>query len=190
MEHSKQKRVLRGQMYLVKLDPIVGSEQGGTRPALVIQNDVGNRHSPTTIVAPITTHVKNTWLPTHVTIPPMDGLPSRSMAMLERVRAVDKHRLKNYMGHLDDTVMESVNEAIGVSLGLNHTQSMAAQEEPPADEMVLPLCEVCLSQFLSSTEHVVKRVDPVQGKKPCAYCDVRDGYEYRIIHRKKRLGDN
>ena len=85
--------VLRGQMYYANLDPVVGSEQGGNRPVLVIQNNVGNRHSPTIIIAPITTRVKKLHQPTHIGVPPYFGLPQNSMAMLEQIRTIDKGRL-------------------------------------------------------------------------------------------------
>lgn len=84
-----------GQMYYVDLDPVIGSEQGGNRPVLVIQNNIGNHHSPTIIIAPITTRVKKLHQPTHIGIPPYFGLPQNSMAMLEQIRTIDKSRLGN-----------------------------------------------------------------------------------------------
>lgn len=83
----------RGQMYYANLDPVIGSELGGNRPVLVIQNNAGNRHSPTIIIAPITTRVKKLRQPTHIGIPPYFGLPQSSMAMLEQIRTIDKSRL-------------------------------------------------------------------------------------------------
>ena len=111
--------VLRGQMYYANLDPVIGSEQGGNRPVLVIQNNVGNRHSPTIIIAPITTRVKKLHQPTHIGVPPYFGLPQNSMAMLEQIRTIDKGRLGSYIGCLDDDVMDYVDEALGISVGLH-----------------------------------------------------------------------
>ena len=198
MNREKPENVLRGQMYYANLDPVIGSEQGGNRPVLVIQNNVGNRHSPTIIIAPITTRVKKLRQPTHIGIPPYFGLPQSSMAMLEQIRTIDKSRLGDYVGCLDDDVMDYIDEALGISIGLNdaasctETQEQAAdepQDEMP-DEMVLTLCGTCLKQFIYSPDHVVRRIDRTQSKEPCMYCHVRDGYDYRIIHRKKRLGDD
>lgn len=97
MDRELPDEVLRGQMYYADLDPVIGSEQGGNRPVLVIQNNVGNRHSPTIIIAPITTRVKKVHQPTHIGIPPYFGLPQNSMAMLEQIRTIDKGRLGSYI---------------------------------------------------------------------------------------------
>ena len=191
MNREKPENVLRGQMYYANLDPVIGSEQGGNRPVLVIQNNVGNRHSPTIIIAPITTRVKKLRQPTHIGIPPYFGLPQSSMAMLEQIRTIDKSRLGDYVGCLDDDVMDYIDEALGISIGLNdsasctETQEQAAdepQDEMP-DEMVLTLCGTCLKQFIYSPDHVVRRIDRTQSKEPCMYCHVRDGYDYRITHK-------
>ena len=188
--------VLRGQMYYANLDPVVGSEQGGNRPVLVIQNNVGNRHSPTIIIAPITTRVKKLHQPTHIGVPPYFGLPQNSMAMLEQIRTIDKGRLGSYIGCLDDDVMDYVDEALGISVGLHapveKNQKLHTNETHNniPDEMVLTLCGTCLKQFICSPEHIVRRIDPAQSKEPCMYCHVRTGYDYRIIHKKKRLGDD
>lgn len=198
MNREKPAKVLRGQMYYASLDPVIGSEQGGSRPVLVIQNNVGNRHSPTIIIAPITTRVKKPCQPTHIGIPPYFGLPQSSMAILEQIRTIDKSRLKDYVGCLDDDVMDCIDEALGISIGLNALASCERAQEQPAvepqdgilDEMVLTLCGTCLKQFIYSSEHIVRRIDRTQSKEPCMYCHVRDGYDYRITHKKKRLGND
>lgn len=194
MKREQPDEVLRGQMYYADLDPVIGSEQGGTRPVLVVQNNVGNRHSPTIIVAPITTRVKKCFQPTHIGIPPFFGLPQWSMAMLEQIRTIDKSRLGDYVGCLDDDVMDYIDEALGISVGLQDSASDVDALEQPAedvpDELVLTLCSHCLKQFIYSPEHIVKRIDRTQSKESCMYCQVRDGYDYRIIHRKKRLGND
>ena len=199
MKRERPDEVLRGQMYYANLDPVIGSEQGGTRPVLVIQNNVGNCFSPTIIIAPITTRVKKLRQPTHIGIPPFFGLPQSSMAMLEQIRTIDKSRLGDYVGCLDDDVMDYIDEALGISVGLQDPAGgESAQGQRPADEprddvpdeMVLTLCGTCLRQFIYSPEHIVRRIDRTQTKEPCMYCHVRNGYDYRIIHKKKRLGDD
>ena len=108
----------RGDIYLANLAPVVGSEQGGIRPVLVIQNDVGNWHSPTIIVAIITSQIKNQYLPTHVLLNLTCGLPRESMAMLEQIRTIDKKRIYKYVGQVDRDQMRAVDAALKVSMGL------------------------------------------------------------------------
>ncbi len=114
--------IKRGDIYYADLSPVVGSEQGGLRPVLIVQNDVGNKYSPTVIAAAITSKMGKARLPTHIDIPGNDvGLSKDSVVLLEQVRTIDKKRLKEKMGHLDDGTMCSVNNAIQVSLGLGGT---------------------------------------------------------------------
>jgi mRNA interferase MazF len=111
--------VRRGDVFMADLDPVVGSEQGGVRPVLVIQNDVGNRHSPTVIVAAITSRLDKTPLPTHVRLGGADsGLHRASVVLLEQIRTVDKRRLGQRLAHLAGPVMRRVDQALRVSLGL------------------------------------------------------------------------
>ena len=111
--------VHRGDIYYADLSPVVGSEQGGIRPVLIVQNDVGNRFSPTVIVAAITSQQNKTRLPTHIYIPCCDsGLSRDSVVLLEQIRTLDKRRLKEYMGQLDENAMELIDEALQVSFGL------------------------------------------------------------------------
>lgn len=116
--------VKRGEIYYADLSPVVGSEQGGVRPVLIIQNDTGNRYSPTVIAAAITSQTGKARLPTHIEIPvtPGCGLTKESVALLEQVRTLDKRRLRERMGRVDDDVMERVDTAIAVSFGLQHSQ--------------------------------------------------------------------
>ena len=112
--------VKRGDIFYADLSPVVGSEQGGTRPVLIVQNDTGNRHSPTVIAAAITSQTGKARLPTHINIAGGSvGLSKDSVILLEQVRTIDKRRLREHMGRLDDAQMLLVNEAIAVSLGLN-----------------------------------------------------------------------
>ena len=111
--------VKRGDIYYADLSPVVGSEQGGLRPVLIIQNDVGNKYSPTVIAAAITSKLDKTHLPTHIDIYANEvGLARDSVILLEQIRTLDKKRLKEKMGHLDDSIMNSVNYAIAVSFGM------------------------------------------------------------------------
>ena len=109
----------RGDIYYADLSPVVGSEQGGLRPVLIIQNDIGNRYSPTVIAAAITSRMGKTKLPTHIDIyAARAGLATDSVILLEQIRTLDKKRLKEKIGHLDETLMTDVNTAIAVSFGL------------------------------------------------------------------------
>ena len=120
---QKMIQVKRGDIFYADLSPVVGSEQGGLRPVLIIQNDVGNRYSPTVIAAAITSRMGKTRMPTHIDIhAERVGLAKDSVILLEQVRTLDKRRLKEKMGHLDDTVMSEVNTAIAVSFGLGETR--------------------------------------------------------------------
>ena len=110
--------IARGDLYSACLDPVVGSEQGGIRPVLVIQNDVGNRHSPTVIVCAITGRVNKARLPTHVPVSAEgNGLMKDSVILAEQIRTLDKRRLRERIGSLDPAVMQRVTEALRVSLG-------------------------------------------------------------------------
>ena len=111
--------VKRGDIYYADLSPVVGSEQGGLRPVLIIQNDVGNKYSPTVIAAAITSRMGKSKLPTHIDIyADKVGLAKDSVVLLEQIRTLDKRRLKEKMGHLDGSIMDEVNTAIAVSFGL------------------------------------------------------------------------
>ena len=111
--------VKRGDIYYADLSPVVGSEQGGIRPVLIVQNDVGNRFSPTVIAAAITSQTGKARLPTHIELNAQSvGLSRDSVILLEQVRTIDKSRLRERMGKLDDTTMTKVDNAIAVSFGL------------------------------------------------------------------------
>ncbi|CCQ96810.1 MULTISPECIES: type II toxin-antitoxin system PemK/MazF family toxin [Bacillota] len=111
--------VKRGDVFYADLSPVVGSEQGGVRPVLVIQNDIGNKYSPTIIVAAITSQINKAKLPTHVEISaPEYGLPKDSVVLLEQVRTIDKKRLREKIGRFNDEMMEKVDDCLKISLGL------------------------------------------------------------------------
>ena len=111
--------VKRGDIFYADLSPVVGSEQGGTRPVLIVQNDTGNRHSPTVIAAAITSQTGKARLPTHINIAGGSvGLSKDSIILLEQIRTIDKRRLKEKIGHVDEQLMTRVNEALEISFGL------------------------------------------------------------------------
>jgi mRNA interferase MazF len=111
--------IRRGDVFYADLSPVIGSEQGGTRPVLVVQNDIGNRYSPTVIVSAITSHIDKARLPTHVELPSAtSGLEKDSVILLEQVRTLDKRRLKEKVSHMDDDLMGQVDAALAISLGL------------------------------------------------------------------------
>ena len=115
--------VKRGDIFYADLSPVVGSEQGGVRPVLIVQNDTGNRHSPTVIAAAITSQTGKARLPTHISLAPAScGLPKESVILLEQVRTLDKQRLRQRMGQVDSDVMERVDAAIAVSFGLSQSR--------------------------------------------------------------------
>ena len=116
-----ERTIKRGVIFYADLNPVVGSEQGGTRPVLIISNDIGNRHSPTVIVAAITSRVHTkAKLPTHTAVNDFEGLDKDSIILLEQIRTIDKHRLKQYMGLMPDNIMARVDKALAISISLNN----------------------------------------------------------------------
>ena len=115
--------IRRGDIYYADLSPVIGSEQGGLRPVLIVQNDVGNKYSPTVIAAAITSRIGKTKLPTHIDlVGDGAGLAKDSVVLLEQIRTIDKKRLKEKMGHVDRDTMNSVDYAIEVSFGLGNKE--------------------------------------------------------------------
>ena len=115
--------VKRGEIYYADLSPVVGSEQGGVRPVLIVQNDTGNRHSPTVLAAAITSQTGKAKMPTHIELAASCcGLPKDSVILLEQIRTLDKRRLRERMGKVDGAVMEKVDTAIAVSFGLSRSR--------------------------------------------------------------------
>ena len=123
-----ERTIRRGDIYYAELNPVVGSEQGGTRPVLIISNNMGNRHSPTVIIAAITSRVQTKFkLPTHTAVNDFEGLDKDSVVLLEQIRTVDKKRLKQYMGMMTAETMARVDKALAISISLkNGTESNCA----------------------------------------------------------------
>ena len=111
--------VSRGELYYADLSPVIGSEQGGLRPVLIIQNNIGNKYSPTVIIAAITSQISKAKLPTHIELDKNRyNLPTDSVVLLEQLRTLDKMRLKDRIGSLDDSAMKKIDVAIMISLGI------------------------------------------------------------------------
>ena len=168
---------LRGGMYYANLEPGVGSEQNGHRPVVIIQNNVGNKHSPTVIVAAITAKVGvKAKLPTHYYIGAEDGLEQPSIVLLEQLRTIDKHRLDSYIGQMSSKHIDGVNHALAVSLDLIHKIN---------DALIMSLCPVCEQHFRNTGSYHVYRLDPEQeAKDTCTYCNKRMGFDCVIIRKK------
>ncbi len=125
--------IKRGDIYYADLSPVVGSEQGGLRPVLIVQNDVGNKYSPTVIAAAITSKMSKAKLPTHIDVSASQvGLLKDSVILLEQIRTIDKARLKEKMGHLDEGTMSGVNDALSVSFGLGGASASSPKPTHPA----------------------------------------------------------
>lgn len=117
------KEIKRGELYRANLCPVTGSEQRGVRPVIILQNDVGNRHSPTTIVAALTSRIPKAHLPTHVAIS-SKKLRLNSTVLLEQIRTIDKSRLTEYIGKADAQTMKDIDRAMIISLGIEHQEVM------------------------------------------------------------------
>ena len=166
---------LRGELYYADLGTGIGSEQNGYRPVVIIQNDVGNRHSPTTIVAAISTQIKTkAKLPTHYFLRAGNGLLHPSVVMLEQIRTIDKTRLEHYIGTLSEKEVCGMNHALAVSIGLMPTTAL---------KIKLCLCRTCAEVFLGSGAYILKQAKTFH-KEPelCAYCSHNYGQEYEITH--------
>lgn len=122
-EVENLKRIKRGDIYYADLNPVVGSEQGGVRPVLILQNNIGNQHSPTVIAVAITSKAEKTAMPTHITLCGGScGLPQESIVLLEQVRTLDRSRLRERVGSLDEQTMTKINTALAISMGLSESE--------------------------------------------------------------------
>jgi mRNA interferase MazF len=113
-----ERKIKRGDIYYADLNPVVGSEQGDCRPVLIVQNNIGNKHSPTVIITPITSKLLKNPLPTHAFIPKSCGLDTDSLILTEQIRVIDRSRLSEYIGCAEASVMSQVDRALLISIGL------------------------------------------------------------------------
>lgn len=167
---------LRGELYYADLGNGVGSEQNGYRPVVIIQNDVGNKHSPTTIVAAISTQIKTkATLPTHYHLKLGNGLVQPSMVMLEQIRTIDKSRMGQYIGKLSDEEVKGLNHALAISIGLIPTRP---------EKITLCLCSTCAENFYGTGAFFLRKVNAIEVEKEvCTYCSQRTGFTYDITPR-------
>lgn len=114
-----ERTIKRGDIYYAELNPVIGSEQGGTRPVLIISNEIGNKHSPTVIIAAITSKQAKNKLPTHFNLTGVEGLPADSIVLLEQLRTIDKKRLREWLVRLDGPNMEAINKPLLISIGVS-----------------------------------------------------------------------
>ena len=168
---------VRGEMYYADLGSGVGSEQEGCRPVVIIQNDLGNKHSPTTIVAPVSCRIETkAELPTHYPIDAIEGLTRPSVVLLEQIRVIDKHRLDRKLGKLPDHHIMGIEKALKISVGLLPT--------PP--KLTICLCRKCTRSYFGSGAFYYHRISKTPAKELCICCKKKIGSEYEIQIRKRR----
>jgi mRNA interferase MazF len=169
-------QIKRGDIYYADLNPVLGSEQGDTRPCLVVQNNIGNKHSPTVVIVPLTSS-KKAFLPTHVRIRRTGGLVVDSTALCEQVRTIDRRRLDGYIGQIDSDTQATIDAALATSVGLKKVR--------PLD---MTLCRRCASEFEDGGYLLVKRGWQMY-KEPCDICRSGMGWEFGVFDRKKMRRD-
>lgn len=166
----------RGDIYFADLGEGIGSEQMGYRPVVIIQNDIGNKHSPTVIAAAITSKLgARVKQPTHCFIGADYGLELPSVILLEQIRTLDKKRLEKFVGSLTEKHLRELNRSIAISVGLI---------EPPQQNLILCLCKSCADNFRMNRKYDLVRVSENQKRDLCTYCNHRMGYEYELIPRE------
>ena len=170
-----KKNIQRGDIYYADLNPIVGSEQGDTRPVLVVQNNLGNEHSPTVVITPLTGNLKKNPLPTHVMIPRSTGLDRDSLVLVEQIRTIDRSRLSDYIGRVSDEMQSSIDKALAICVGIEQRRS-------PKGEMIeLSLCYRCESDFRNSGYLLVKK-GWQEVKTDCDFCKAAKGLTFGIFN--------
>lgn len=168
----------RGDLYYADLGKGVGSEQNGRRPVVIIQNNIGNKHSPTVIVASITSKIgAKAKLPTHYYIGTECGLELPSVVLLEQLRTIDKRRMDGYIGRLSPKHIDGINHALAISLDFVNKLN---------DVLIMSLCPVCEQHFRNTGSYYIYRLNPEQMvKDTCTYCNKRSGFDCVIIRKKK-----
>ncbi len=172
---NNDKLIKRGSIFYCVLPKRKGTVQRKTRPVMIIQNDVGNLHSPSTIVAPITSVEKKLYIPTHVYIGTRFGLHCGSTLLAEQITTVDKRMLCGFIGMATDDFMKQVDKALAISVGLDVITNKK--------EFEACLCSKCLNNFIQTHNYTIYRVNKTQLEKDtCTYCQQRTGFDYKIIH--------
>ncbi|MBQ6380724.1 MAG: type II toxin-antitoxin system PemK/MazF family toxin [Clostridia bacterium] len=178
---NNQNLIKRGSIFYCAFKNKDGSVQNGLRPAIIVQNDVGNLHSSTVVVAPITSVPKRFDLPTHVFIGTQFGLHKDSMILAEQLTTINKEDLREFVGITTEDFMKIVDKALKVSVGLSKKHNQ--------DIFVACLCHTCLDNFFATHNYEIHRVDRFQTEKDtCTYCQTHRGYDYRIT--KRNLNSN
>lgn len=172
-----EKTYSRGDLYYADLGQGIGSEQEGYRPVVIIQNNAGNKHSPTVIIAAITSKVGvKPKLPTHYFINAEDGLELPSVILLEQLRTIDKRRLEKYIGHLRKKHIDGMNHTLAVSIDL---------VQKTKHSLTMCLCSTCAENFRSTGAYSLHRDNPKQAEKDtCTYCNQRMGLDFELIHKR------
>ena len=170
----EKRKIKRGDIYYADLNPTIGSEQGDNRPVLIVQNDIGNKYSPTVIVVPLTRKIEKK-LPTHVFIPRSCGLGTDSIILAEQIRTIDRTRLSNYIGHISKEIQPAIDDALEIGLALGNRR-------PPKGEMLtLTLCSHCQSDFENSGYLLVKK-GWQETKEDCDFCKTAKGLTFGIFN--------
>jgi len=172
-------QIKRGDIYYANLNPVIGSEQGDTRPVLIVQNDIGNAYSPTTVAIPLTRKIEKNRLPTHVLIPRSCGLDANSLALMEQIRTIDRLRLGTYVGRIGAKKQAEVDKALSVCVGLVKKSAL----------LELCLCPRCESDFQNSGYVVVKR-GWQEYKDGCDLCRIGRGWNFAVFRTEGRNGSN
>lgn len=173
---------LRGDMYYANLGRGIGSEQEGYRPVLILQNNTGNKYSPTVIVAAISSKVDaKAKLPTHYLLKAENGLELPSLVLLEQLRTIDKKRLETYIGRLDEKHIRRIDHALAVSVGL-------IKDVP--ENLIICLCPACANNFYGTGSYYLRKVVPHGAEKDlCTYCGQRTGFDYEVVRRNEHNGE-
>ena len=168
---------LRGDLYYADLGRGIGSEQQGRRPVVIIQNNVGNKHSPTAIVASITSKIGvKAKLPTHYYIGAESGLELPSVVLLEQLRTIDKQRLEGYIGRLNAAHISGLNHALAISIDL---------VDMLPNVLIMCLCPTCARNFTDTGNYILQRIKTNQTEKDtCTYCNHRAGYDFAVIRKE------
>lgn len=187
---NEKNQIFRGDIFFADLNPVIGSEQGGVRPVVIVQNNTGNQYSPTTQIVPLSTNTdKKATLPTHYKLPAVCGLNEPSIALAEQITTIDKSRLKAYIGHLDYFYMYGIDCTICISFGkrglIKYLSSPAFQEP-----MEICLCPVCASEYYDDPTCRIHRKDYSQVEKDeCSKCN-RTGYDFIVKRFAKRAKED
>ena len=169
-----KKQIRRGDMFYANLGTTIGSEQGKFRPVLVVQNDVGNAHSPTVVIVPITHNLNKKPLPTHAVIPQSTGLEHDSLALVEQIRTIDRSRITEYIGHIESKVQAEIDTALSVCVGIENSRSSKGEL------LEMTLCSRCESDFRSSGYILLKK-GWQENKENCDFCKVKQGLTFTVV---------